>query len=295
MDHIDRTPNGAVGTDYVFSGNGIFDPNITGTGGQPVNFDDWAAIYGRYRVYGSKISVDFTNTGTTTSTGQMLFCLAPRHTTTAVTTLNAWLSAASNLYAKHTQFTSSSTTSRGTNPFISSRISVQDILGYKTSAIDDDDTLQALTSANPNHQFYWHLMTQMTDQTSSQTTYMTVRIEYDVEFFDRLDTLLDSVGGVRYGGDTSVPRLLRDPVKREPRSGSPVDSEFDKVESRDLQESEGREAKYRQITPGHRPDSASQRLDLGQRPENRRTSSKSSSSSWGGSDQHKVQERAVLA
>jgi hypothetical protein len=65
------------------------------------------------------------------------------------------------------------------------------VLGYKASAIDDDDTLQALTSANPNHQWYWHIMTSMSDQTSTGDVRHYVVIDYDVEFFDRLDTLID--------------------------------------------------------------------------------------------------------
>lgn len=200
MDHITRAGAATIGSDYVYSGNGCFDPDITGTGLQPVNFDDWSAIYGRYRVYGSSISVYLTTPGSATGTGQMMFCLAPRHTTTGVTSIFNWLSASSQMYAKHVLFSSASSSSRGTNCHLSSSISTKTILGYKTSAIDDDDTLQALTSANPTHQFYWHLMLGMTDQTSTGTCYMTVRIEYDVEFFDRLDTLLDLARSLKENG-----------------------------------------------------------------------------------------------
>jgi hypothetical protein len=146
----------------------------------------------------------------------MLYCLAPRHTTTGVTTLSNWESAAANLYAKHLQFSSACCTSRGTCTYLESTMSVRDILGYKTSAIEDDDTLQALTSANPNHQFYWHLMLQMTDQSSAGDAYITVRIEYDVEFFDRLDTLIDLAGELKKGGGKTVE--ARQLVKAEEKS-----------------------------------------------------------------------------
>lgn len=44
---------------YVYSGNGCFDPNITGTGSQPASFDDLSIYYRRYRVLGSKMTVRF--------------------------------------------------------------------------------------------------------------------------------------------------------------------------------------------------------------------------------------------
>lgn len=42
---------------YVFSCNGMFDPNITGTGHQPMYFDQMANLYNHYHVIGSKITI----------------------------------------------------------------------------------------------------------------------------------------------------------------------------------------------------------------------------------------------
>lgn len=47
---------GAIGT-YQFRANGIFDPNITSTGHQPMGHDEWAQFYNHYTVLGSKITV----------------------------------------------------------------------------------------------------------------------------------------------------------------------------------------------------------------------------------------------
>jgi len=47
---------GSVGT-YVFSANGLYDPNISGLGHQPYGFDQLAALYNHYMVVGSKITV----------------------------------------------------------------------------------------------------------------------------------------------------------------------------------------------------------------------------------------------
>lgn len=45
---------------YVFRCNGMFDPNVTSTGHQPMFFDQMAALYDHYTVIGSKITVRFT-------------------------------------------------------------------------------------------------------------------------------------------------------------------------------------------------------------------------------------------
>jgi len=42
---------------HNFSANGLYDPDITGTGHQPKAFDEWMAVYNHYNVVGSRISV----------------------------------------------------------------------------------------------------------------------------------------------------------------------------------------------------------------------------------------------
>jgi len=62
-----NTGAGGTLTSYSFSANGMFDPNITGTGHQPMFYDQMAALYNHYCVIGSKCTVEFVTT-TTTST-----------------------------------------------------------------------------------------------------------------------------------------------------------------------------------------------------------------------------------
>ncbi len=49
---------GLVGS-YVFSANGMYDPNITSTGHQPIGFDQLMALYTQYTVLRSRIRVAF--------------------------------------------------------------------------------------------------------------------------------------------------------------------------------------------------------------------------------------------
>lgn len=44
---------------YTFSANSLYDPDVTGTGHQPLGYDQWSEFYNHYTVMSSKISVTF--------------------------------------------------------------------------------------------------------------------------------------------------------------------------------------------------------------------------------------------
>lgn len=61
---IDPATLGVVSL-YQFRLNSLFDPDLTGVGTQPVGFDQYAALYEKYRVYEASYKVCFYNTSTT--------------------------------------------------------------------------------------------------------------------------------------------------------------------------------------------------------------------------------------
>jgi len=67
---------------YVFSANGMFDPNITSTGHQPLGFDTMMLYYEQYTVVASKITVRACGNGT--QAVNVGVCLAPDTTTLVV-------------------------------------------------------------------------------------------------------------------------------------------------------------------------------------------------------------------
>jgi len=77
------TMGGAAGilTKYVFSANGAYDPNITGTGHQMMGFDQMMLFYEQYVVLRSKIKVTFWST--TQTPQRVAITLAPDTTTPA--------------------------------------------------------------------------------------------------------------------------------------------------------------------------------------------------------------------
>jgi len=74
---------------YLFRANGMFDPDFTGTGHQPMYFDQLAALYDHYTVTRSKIKISIVNTtqadGTTPATAGGVVSLCLEDDTTAPT------------------------------------------------------------------------------------------------------------------------------------------------------------------------------------------------------------------
>lgn len=64
-EQIQLTSTSGAVQGYVFAANGIYDPDISSTGHQPMYRDQYAAIYDHYVVIGSKIVVTMTNLGAT--------------------------------------------------------------------------------------------------------------------------------------------------------------------------------------------------------------------------------------
>lgn len=54
---ISFNPASGVAGTYTFSANGLYDPNISGTGHQPYGFDQLMALYNHYTVLGARIKI----------------------------------------------------------------------------------------------------------------------------------------------------------------------------------------------------------------------------------------------
>ena len=58
-ERIEFSPTGTGVNQYQFVGNGLYDPNLTGTGHQPRGFDQFMDVYKRFTVLGSTCTVQF--------------------------------------------------------------------------------------------------------------------------------------------------------------------------------------------------------------------------------------------
>ncbi len=128
----------------VFRLNSLFDPDLTGVGGQPSGFDYWATAYNRYKVISADIKVVFNNTTNTQSYG-------------AVTVYGAGYTAPSSgtevqqscLEGDHTQHVVLSPTGVGNRYIrgvVQEHVDIKELLGK--AAFDDAESSAAI-SASP--------------------------------------------------------------------------------------------------------------------------------------------------
>lgn len=168
---------------YTFRGNSAFDPDYTGTGHQPRYFDTFAVIYTKYRVLGTRIDVSYTNyAGLTTAE----LVIAPNTEVLTLTDANV----IKELPRAKT---------KGVMPIVAGvpmklthKISTSTVLGLTKNAVRDDD-YAALCTSNPVSIWYWIVYVHALPASENVTIEATVKMSFDIEFFDRKDVPLSSV------------------------------------------------------------------------------------------------------
>ncbi len=170
--------NLAASEQTVFTLNGIFAPWVSGSGHQPLGFDEYSNFYESNQCYASKIHVKFINTnalsGQTPNTVQCM--VFPSNLNQPIQAINNTLE---QPYVKWKSL--SHVSSRG----------YTDIISYMTvkkmearNVLDKD--FQSTFASLPKEQKFW-IIRCYNDRTSTNLEVrMLVRIEYYVKFFDRV-------------------------------------------------------------------------------------------------------------
>lgn len=180
-DGISLNAGAAITSSHVFRANSVYDPDYSTTGHQPMGFDQWALIYNKYTVVGSKITVKFTPTTTNNITpGYLGVCLG-----TSPTALSSYTSIDNILESKLVgtnvktvgQLYFSNTNSDTYNfPTVKKHFSAKKFFGVKN--IGDGSSYSAITSTNPAQDAYytvWHAATAGNDPGQ---IYVQVMIDY---------------------------------------------------------------------------------------------------------------------
>lgn len=131
--------------DRVFNLNSAFDPYRTGTGHQPREFDQWAAIYGRYRVDRVDVTAMYTNTP---SDGAICTLLASNDATN-LTVLDDIIEQPFSVWKPFS--------AGGQGITLKKTYYLNEITGVQYATYRDDDRYQAVVSADPSEIIALHV------------------------------------------------------------------------------------------------------------------------------------------
>lgn len=137
---IDPAAAGAA-TSYVLSLNGLYDPDVSGVGHQPMAFDEMNGIYNDYVVYGAKFEVYMlsTDSGGLTIVGTTVY---PGSGTTTVK--ERYIENPNTMFKMLSNQTDGNSTA-----FFSKYVDIAQIYGRTRSQLITEDYFKGNGSANP--------------------------------------------------------------------------------------------------------------------------------------------------
>lgn len=172
-------PNGLI-NNYTFRGNDVYDPDYSGTGGwTAIGLSQMAALYTRYRVYASKITIQPLAIGGGLSSTSFYICLIPQLDFASTGDFN---DAVMNPYSKFRNFNANNTFTGNIKHYMTT----EKIFGLNDKTVEIDDTYSALTNTTPGRPWYWQLYVVSPNATQGNNVLnVMITIEYFVEFFGR--------------------------------------------------------------------------------------------------------------
>lgn len=169
-------------TTRVFSGNSVWDPDVTGAGGVAFQAAQWmsttvsGSLYRNYRVYASRIKVT-ANQPTSAAGVQIIIYPSPLSTGLVTTSADGARAAP---YAKNRNY------SYGAFCYpLSAFMTTERIEGRAPGSVEYDNTLAAGYGASPTNQWYWHLGACASDETNTVTATYQVELTYFTEMYLR--------------------------------------------------------------------------------------------------------------
>jgi len=164
---------------YFFTANGLFDPNITGTGHQPMGFDQMMLFFEQYTVVSAKCSVQCINSSGTGVYANVGLYLSPD--TTQITVPNRLIECGQIVWK-----TLKPIGIQGSSSSLSLNCNIATYFGRNRNkrALLDDTNLFGTVAANPSEQVYFGLV--LFDPTVANNTDVTftVILEYEVMFWE---------------------------------------------------------------------------------------------------------------
>lgn len=159
-------PTIGLPSSYIFQANSIWDPNVSGTGGQPMSRDEYAQLYNYYRVLKSRVVATYIPT-VGGAAGAMVCGISVQPDTTTVTDFNSIRETKSSHYRIVAGDTNKVTVTNGYNA--------------KKMFSANMGSLNALMSSSPGEGAYFHIyVTNVNSSGDGAAIDIVVTIEYTV-------------------------------------------------------------------------------------------------------------------
>ncbi len=160
---------GGIPSTYVFSANGLYDPDVTGIGHQPIGFDQLVGVmYDHYVVVGAKITATFTNLDS--SNGQVVGIML-KDNPTPESDARVMIENGNVKYK-----TISHAGSGGSQVTVSAKINPNKFLGHSKPL--SDDAVKGDASHNPSEQAYFHVFSFPQQNVDAGSVECFIRIDY---------------------------------------------------------------------------------------------------------------------
>jgi hypothetical protein len=133
---------------HVFRANDLFDPDFTGTGHQPMGFDQLMVFYNHFCVVNSRIRVIFHNTGSSNPTA----CIRIDADSTPITVIDRIVE-----FGCAVMETLEFKTGYGCNKELKLAVNIPRLQGVPRAAILADVNLRGTAAASPSEISYFHI------------------------------------------------------------------------------------------------------------------------------------------
>lgn len=164
----------------LYSLNSVYDPDISGSGTQPVGFDQWSAFYNRYRVDKVQVEVDFANLSTISATDVLVLA---NNDNASIATQAAFQAATCAPFANDKLL---NITGSGQDACrIVRTYDIAKVLGVDKTRHRGNPDYSAVISANPTESCYLHIVAQDVLFNSNISLRFKFKITYLTTFFDR--------------------------------------------------------------------------------------------------------------
>lgn len=158
----------------IMRGNGMYDPDQSGVGHQPLGFDQWQSFYKKFYVIGSSCKAKLQGT-----TNSGIVMLRPQLVTTTGTVISTELEKPRTRYAL--------TQTGGSNQdVLSGYMNTLRIFGRPKTEFGDLEFTGTMASSDPPQIWYWVIASQNADESSNFNVNVVVEVVYYAMLTDRV-------------------------------------------------------------------------------------------------------------